>query len=103
MGYATVTKQVAIAGGWAPKGVAWAPAPGVASFEKEGMKLMQKPFGQFKNRIEKTFEREEEEEDVAAGEEADSSFMELAVTKRDKKKQSQVDYLTVWCRWLDLA
>jgi len=93
---------VASAGGWAPQGAAWMPAPGAGSFEKQGMQLMQKPFGQFKKRIEKAFEREEEEED--ASEEEEGSFMELAVTRKDKKQiQAQVDYVTVWIKWLDLA
>merc|ERR1711988_506441 len=106
--YATIAKEVAVAGGWMPKGL----QSSTASFEKTGMNLMQKPFGQFKKRVEKSFERDDEEaqgEEAAPAEEESSeegSFMEVAVAKKKGKGPlgpPKVDYLTIYCKWLDLA
>jgi len=108
--YATIAKEVAVAGGWMPKAL----QSSTASFEKTGMNLMQKPFAQFKKRVEKSLERNDEDEEAQTEEAApadeesseEGSFMEVAVAKKKGKGPlglPKVDYLTIWCKWLDLA
>ena len=63
--YATIAKEVAVAGGWMPKAL----QSTTASFEKNGMNMMQKPFGKFKKQIHQALERD----DDAEAEEAERS------------------------------
>merc|ERR1711907_933450 len=105
--YFTLAKEVAVAGGWIPpKG-----APG-ATLERMGMKFMAHPIEKLHKHMLKSLEREDdvEEEEKSDEESAEEpSMLQLQVAKKGKlpipglKKLTNVDFVTVTCKFLDLA
>jgi len=115
--YFTLAKEVAVAGGWIPpKG-----APG-ATLERMGMKFMAHPIEKLHKHMLKSLEREDDVEEEApieakkdeeekSDEESaeEPSMLQLQVAKKGKlpipglKKLTNVDFVTVTCKFLDLA